>query len=139
MTSLSAETSSFVAAKAQFESEQRQLAAVFLSCGMDLQNAFLTAGEERDAVQRRLRRLIERERLRGVGRHWSYDLNRHIALKQAYDRLLVSTRGQEVDVTGNLHAQKHNPSSHHVPKSNTYRSSRIRTTRQVDRRNRGTN
>jgi len=31
--------------------------------------------------------MIERERLRGVRKHWSYDLNRHISLKQALDRL----------------------------------------------------
>ena len=34
-----------------------------------------------------LERAIERERLRGMRRHWSYDLNRHIALKQALDSL----------------------------------------------------
>ena len=36
---------------------------------------------------KRIERLLERERLRGGRRHWSYDLNRHIALKQALDRL----------------------------------------------------
>ena len=30
---------------------------------------------------------MERERLRGMRRHWSYDLNRHIALKQVLDKL----------------------------------------------------
>jgi hypothetical protein len=31
--------------------------------------------------------MIERERQRGMRKHWSYDLNRHIALKQALDAL----------------------------------------------------
>ncbi|MBL8584883.1 MAG: cytoplasmic protein, partial [Rhizobiaceae bacterium] len=31
----------------------------------------------------RIDRALERERLKGLSRHWSYDLNRHIALKQA--------------------------------------------------------
>ena len=30
---------------------------------------------------------LARERSKGVARHWSYDLNRHIALKAARDRL----------------------------------------------------
>ena len=34
-----------------------------------------------------LRRRIERERLRGALGHWTYDLNRHISMKQALDRL----------------------------------------------------
>ena len=38
------------------------------------------------------RRLV-RERNKGVARHWSYDLNRHIALKQARD--LISEKLSE--------------------------------------------
>lgn len=34
-----------------------------------------------------LDRLIARERNKGVARHWSYDLNRHIALKNARTNL----------------------------------------------------
>lgn len=33
---------------------------------------------------------LARERNKGVGRHWSYDLNRHIALKQVRD--LIASR-----------------------------------------------
>lgn len=65
----------------------RQTAAVFLACGMDLAAAVSAGSDERIRLRRRLARLIERERLRGSRRHWSYDLNRHIALKQALDRL----------------------------------------------------
>lgn len=34
------------------------------------------------ALLKRLERAIERERLRDINRHWSYDLNHHIALKR---------------------------------------------------------
>lgn len=67
--------------------EARQSAAFFLVSGIDLNDALKTSGKERAVIVARLGRLIERERLKGVRRHWSYDLNRHIALKQAYDRL----------------------------------------------------
>ncbi|WP_173931117.1 cytoplasmic protein [Chelativorans sp. Marseille-P2723] len=67
--------------------EARQQAAFFLVSGIDLATALKTTGTERAAICMRLARLIERERLKGIRRHWSYDINRHIALKQAYDRL----------------------------------------------------
>jgi hypothetical protein len=67
--------------------EAAQTAALFLAARLDLP-AVLGADEgERARVEARLGRLIERERLRGMRRHWSYDLNRHIALKQALDRV----------------------------------------------------
>jgi len=68
----------------------RQTAALFILCGIDLNAGLKTCGEERVRLTGRLRRLIERERLKGVNRHWSYDLNRHIALKQALDRLVLA-------------------------------------------------
>ena len=40
-----------------------------------------------------LERMIERERQRGMRKHWSYDLNRHIALKQALDSLRPAVTG----------------------------------------------
>lgn len=64
-----------------------QTAALFLACGVDLADALSAPEKERGKVALKLERLIERERLRGMRRHWSYDLNRHIALKQALDRL----------------------------------------------------
>lgn len=36
------------------------------------------------AILDRLRRAIIGERRRGLARHWSYDVNRHAALLQAY-------------------------------------------------------
>lgn len=61
-------------------------AAFFLTTGVEIGAALAMAGEARAALRLRLERLIERERLRGAARHWSYDLNRHIALKQALDQ-----------------------------------------------------
>ncbi|MDH6230085.1 hypothetical protein M2281_000657 [Mesorhizobium soli] len=69
----------------------RQTAALHLVCGMDLSSALTAEPEQKARLALRLERAIERERLRGMRRHWSYDLNRHIALKQALDRL----RGSE--------------------------------------------
>jgi hypothetical protein len=74
------------------ECQARQQAAFFLMSGVDLDAALAASGEARRRVVARIERLIERERLRGARRHWSYDLNRHIALKQALDRL----RGAEM-------------------------------------------
>lgn len=64
-----------------------QRAALLLAAGIDLGEALAAAAPVRGRLVARLERLIERERLRGLRRHWSYDLNRHISLKQALDRL----------------------------------------------------
>ncbi|MBO6719130.1 MAG: cytoplasmic protein [Rhizobiaceae bacterium] len=67
--------------------EARQAAALQLACGVDLKAALNAVGAERSRLRLRIARRLERERMRGLARHWSYDLNRHIALKQALDRL----------------------------------------------------
>jgi hypothetical protein len=67
--------------------QARQLAAMQLACGIDLSVALEASSELQARYIRRLERVIERERLKGMRRHWSYDLNRHIALKQALDQL----------------------------------------------------
>lgn len=87
MTAFREEASAFRRAKERQVREARQMAAFFLVSGIDLEAALKTTGEERRAILMRLARLIERERLKGMRRHWSYDLNLHIALSQAYDRL----------------------------------------------------
>ncbi len=53
--------------------------------GYDLKLVRDLQGEDRQRFMLRLERLLERERLKGLNRHWSYDLNRHIALKQLRD------------------------------------------------------
>jgi hypothetical protein len=67
--------------------EARQIAALQLSCGIDLSCALRAGEPERARLKLRIARRLNRERMRGLERHWSYDLNRHIALKQALDRL----------------------------------------------------
>ena len=87
MRGLKKEALAFRQAQERQVAEARQSAAFFLVSGIDLSAALQTSGEERAAILLRLGRLIERERLKGARRHWSYDLNRHIALKQALERL----------------------------------------------------
>jgi hypothetical protein len=77
----------FAVRKEEEAAEARQLAALSLTCGMDLRVALEASPQARTALIRKLEHVIERERLRGMSRHWSYDLNRHIALKQVLDRL----------------------------------------------------
>ena len=67
-------------------SDARQRAALQLCCGIDLGQIEQATAKDRTGFVRRIERAIERERLKGNRRHWSYDLNRHIALKQALDR-----------------------------------------------------
>ncbi|MFQ0814917.1 cytoplasmic protein [Brucella anthropi] len=64
-----------------------QRLALQLIAGIDLDAVLKAPREEKERTKRRLTRLIERERLKGMCGHWSYDLNRHIALKQAFDRI----------------------------------------------------
>ncbi len=84
---LAEEVLAFGRARKNEREEAAQLAGLFLASGIDLRQALELAGEARTAVIGRIERLLERERLRGLARHWSYDLNRHIAIKQALDRL----------------------------------------------------
>ncbi len=109
MTRLKQEAKRFGIEKIKEQERASQLAALRLMCGLDLEEALGTAAEQRSRLIQRLERLLERERLRGTRRHWSYDLNRHIALKQVLDRL----RGEKTtgpfagSLTGLLAAKKH--------------------------------
>ena len=87
MHGLSGDIRAFCQRKMEELTQARQAAAFFLATGMDLAEALAAQGDKRSRLGVRLERMIERERLRGMRRHWSYDLNRHIALKQALDRL----------------------------------------------------
>lgn len=95
MSAIDWEAKHFRQQRAHEEAHARQNAAFFLMSGIDLATALEHRGEERKATLLRLGRLLERERLKGVRRHWSYDLDRHIALKQAYDRLLNRDEGKD--------------------------------------------
>lgn len=48
----------------------------------------------------RLDRRLARERNKGVARHWGYDLNRHIALKQARDVIVEALGAPEGPAKG---------------------------------------
>lgn len=84
---ISRDIQDFLVERQEFERRSRQMAAFRLATGIDLSTVLASKGEERANFIRRLGRIIERERLRGARRHWSYDLNRHIALKQVLDEL----------------------------------------------------
>jgi hypothetical protein len=88
MQALRQETKNFRDWKSQEAAHSRQVAALHLACGIDLAAALKAAPADKLKLVSRLERAIERERLKGLRRHWSYDLNRHIALKQGLDRLL---------------------------------------------------
>lgn len=77
----------FHAQKREEIDHARQMAAMSLVCGLDMVAVLQGSAENKIKLMRRLERVIERERLKGMRCHWSYDLNRHIALKQALDRL----------------------------------------------------
>lgn len=90
MNDLQTEARSFRADKTRQAREARQIVAVQLALGIDLATALAAPPAVRLQAIHNLQRKMERERLRGLRRHWSYDLNRHIALKQALDRLRES-------------------------------------------------
>lgn len=87
MKALHIETALFSARQAEQTALATQSAAFFLTTGIDLNDARAAPLRERERIACRLQRLVERERMKGARRHWSYDLGRHIALKQALDRI----------------------------------------------------
>lgn len=80
----------FLAARDRASNEARQRLALQILCNTDLDGLLAKDETSRSHMCRRLKRLIERERLKGTRGHWSYDLNRHIGLKQALDTLMAS-------------------------------------------------
>ncbi|MEJ5018734.1 cytoplasmic protein [Ochrobactrum vermis] len=77
----------FFARQKQNQLTAMQRIALQIIAGIDLDEVLKAPQEEKERTKRRLTRLMERERQKGVCGHWSYDLNRHIALKQAFDRI----------------------------------------------------
>lgn len=77
----------FLADKVRMSGVAAQRVALQIIANIDLEEVLAASDEIRSAAILRLNRLIERERLKGMQRHWAYDLNRHIALKQALDKL----------------------------------------------------
>jgi hypothetical protein len=95
MNGLRQEIAAFLENKQSTASQARQMAALQIACHFDLAEALKAEPAARTRIVLRLERMIERERQRGMRKHWSYDLNRHIALKQALDTLRPARRGVE--------------------------------------------
>lgn len=87
MKPILAEIAEFRRSKQREAADARQMAALQIVCGIDLGSALAAAPEERARIASMLTRKLRRERQRGLCGHWAYDLNRHIALKQALVRL----------------------------------------------------
>ncbi len=87
MAELAVEVGAFTRRKREERRQAARMVAFFLATGIDLDAALDSGRRERSMTVARLERLIERERLRGLARHWAYNLDRHIALKEALDAL----------------------------------------------------
>jgi hypothetical protein len=87
MSSIRAETEEFRVSVIRKGRLARARAALQLVCGIDLEEALASPPAVRRQMQGIVRRRLERERLKGHARHWSYDLNRHIAIKLALDAI----------------------------------------------------
>jgi hypothetical protein len=86
---LKSEARMFVVETEARRRQAMQRVALLCTCGIEIDPLQTADASMRGDLARRLKRLIERERIRGSNRHWSYDLNRHIALKQALDEIDV--------------------------------------------------
>lgn len=84
------ERQAFLATREAERASARQRLALQIFCGENLDTIITLSAADRLNYCRRLKRLIERERIKGGKGHWSYDLNRHIGLKQALDTLQKS-------------------------------------------------
>lgn len=102
MQDIEKEIASFRETRERLAETSRQIAALQLLCGIDLANALGRMGESRERTICRIRRAMERERLKGVRGQAGYDLDRHIALKRSLEQLGVAKppRGPVEDGNG---------------------------------------
>jgi hypothetical protein len=100
MSGFRQEIAAFLEEKQSRVTEARQMAALQIACHFDLAEAMNADPDARSRIVLRLERTIERERQRGIRKHWSYDLNRHIALKQALDKLRAMNGDVEQHLAG---------------------------------------
>lgn len=77
----------FLTGKLQEQANAIQRASLQIIVGIDIDTLKTASLSEQRSTAQKLKRLIERERIKGLKGHWSYDLNRHIALKQTLDQL----------------------------------------------------
>lgn len=78
----------FIEKRKEEHLQAAQSFALQISCGIDLSQITASSAEKKASIAAKLNRLIKRERLKGLNKHWSYDINRHIALKQVQIRIL---------------------------------------------------
>jgi hypothetical protein len=71
-----------VAAGVEHYDRERDLRRLIRATSAELTG---TDAATRRALLARLARALRAERMRGRAGHWTYDLNRHIALRQAYE------------------------------------------------------
>lgn len=98
VVSLEAEITEFEERKTSLHARAQKLAAVRIACGIDLPEHGAGERVELERILARVERAIQRERMKAALAHWSYDLNRHIALKLARDDLkawLASSRNKQ--------------------------------------------
>ena len=108
MESLQQDIAAFLARKDAEIAEAGQRVALRLSCGLDLPDFARADRHELTQSLARIRRAIQRERMKAARAHWSYDLNRHIALKQAHDALRQSLGEPADDVSDERSGQSKN-------------------------------
>lgn len=84
----------FLSAQKAVADAARQRLALQILCKTDLDTLMQLDEPGKSQMCVRLKRLIERERLKGSKGHWGYDLNRHIGLKQALNTLRASMPAQ---------------------------------------------
>lgn len=110
----------FLARKDAERSEARQRVAFRLSCGLDLPDFARAERSELTQGLAKVRRAIQRERMKAARAHWSYDLNRHIALKQARDALRQSLGEPATDVSDERSDQSKNGAQRRRRKLQTF-------------------
>jgi len=85
--SLESQIADFETRRDSMQARAHKLAAVRIACGIDLPENGDGERAQLEKAMARVERAIQRERMKAARAHWSYDLNRHIALKLARDDL----------------------------------------------------
>jgi hypothetical protein len=96
MSGLSEEARHYFEQQTARRKHTARMVAFRLATGVDLDKVLGSAPAELQRTVIRLERLLERERLRGCARHWTYDLNRHIALGEALGQLRAALAGHAI-------------------------------------------
>ena len=87
MQSIITDVAGFIRQSRSADARAGALFSAQLLCGDDLQAALRAPARGREQLARKLQIRLERERQKGLRAHWSYNLDRHIGLRQALDLL----------------------------------------------------